>query len=84
MSITHVITLSNDTNTSIIGWIAMENRTNNITKYIILKSGLSNLKPSNLKLLEYNESYKNEILRGYQSYIYSIYENEAKKLNKIN
>ena len=70
MSITHVITLYNDTTTgSIIGWIAMENRTNDITKYIILKSGLSNLKPSNLKLLTYSTSHEDKILLERESYI---------------
>ena len=82
MGITHIITLSNDTDTSIIGWIDMENRTNDITDYIIL---IPNSRPGspNVTLLPYNTNHKDEILLERESYIYSIYENEAKK-NKQN
>ena len=79
MGITHVITLYTDTN--IIGWINMMDGTNDIANYIILNNDIipnSPLGSTKLKLLDYEKSSKN-ILSKHQSYIYSIYENQATK-----
>ena len=75
--ITHVITLGTD----IIGWIAMGNRTNDITTYIILKPSSRPGSP-NVTLLPYNTNHKDEILLERESYIYIVY--MKTKLNKIN